>query len=33
VRALNAITSGAALGDHIIDSLGLGAQLSRAASE
>ena len=33
VRALNALASGAALGDHIIDSLGLGAQLSRAASE
>jgi hypothetical protein len=33
VRAVNAITAGAALGDHIIDSLGLGAQLSRAAAE
>jgi hypothetical protein len=33
VRAVNALGSGAALGDHIIDSLGLGAQFSRAASE
>jgi hypothetical protein len=33
VRAVNAITAGAALGDHIIDSLSLGAQLSRAAAE
>jgi len=33
VRAINAMTSGAALGDHIIDSLGLGAQLARAVSE
>jgi hypothetical protein len=33
VRAINAITAGAALGDHIIDSLGLGARFSRAASE
>jgi hypothetical protein len=33
VRAMNAMSSGAALGDHIIDSLGLGAQFSRAASE
>jgi hypothetical protein len=33
VRAVNAMAAGAALGDHIIDSLGLGAQLARAASE
>jgi hypothetical protein len=33
VRAVNAITAGATLGDHIIDSLGLGAQLARAATE
>jgi hypothetical protein len=33
VRAVNAMSSGAALGDHIIDSLGLGGQLARAASE
>ena len=33
VRALNAMSSGAALGDHIIDSLGLGAQASGMASE
>ena len=33
VRALNALASGAAPGDHIIDSLGLGTQLSRAAAE
>jgi hypothetical protein len=33
VRAFNAMSSGAALGDHIIDSLGLGAQLARAAAE
>jgi hypothetical protein len=33
VRAVNAMSSGAALGDHIIDSLGLGAQFSRAVSE
>ena len=33
VRAYNALTAGAALGDHIIDSLGLSAQLARAASE
>jgi hypothetical protein len=33
VRAVNALAAGAALGDHIIDSLGLSAQLARAASE
>jgi hypothetical protein len=33
VRAVNAVSAGAELGDHIIDSLGLGAQLARAASE
>jgi hypothetical protein len=33
VRAFNAMTSGAQLGDHIIESLGLTAQLARAASE
>jgi hypothetical protein len=33
VRAFNAITAGAALGDHIIDSLGLSARLARAVSE
>jgi hypothetical protein len=33
VRAFNAMASGAALGDHIIDSLGLGAQLARTAAE
>jgi hypothetical protein len=33
VRAVNAMSAGAALGDHIIDSLGLGGQLARAASE
>jgi hypothetical protein len=33
VRAVNAMAAGAELGDHIIDSLGLGAQLARAASE
>jgi hypothetical protein len=33
VRAYNAMASGAALGDHLIESLGLGAQLARAASE
>jgi hypothetical protein len=33
VRAFNAMASGAALGDHIIDSLGLGAQLARAVAE
>ena len=33
VRAINAVTSGAALGDHIIDSIGLGAQLARAVSK
>jgi hypothetical protein len=32
VRAFNAITAGAALGDHIIDSLGLVAQPVAAAS-
>jgi hypothetical protein len=30
---VNAMSAGAALGDHIIDSLGLGGQLARAASE
>ena len=33
VRAVNAMAAGAALGDHIIESLGLNAQLARAASE
>jgi hypothetical protein len=33
VRAVNALAGGAALGDHIIDSLGLGDRLARAASE
>jgi hypothetical protein len=33
VRAINAVTSGAALGDHIIDSIGLGTQLARAAAK
>jgi len=33
VRAVNAMAAGAELGDHIIDSLGLGAQLARAAAE
>jgi hypothetical protein len=33
VRAVNAMSSGAALGDHIIESLGLGGALARAASE
>jgi hypothetical protein len=33
VRAVNAMASGAALGDHLIESLGLGAKLARAASE
>jgi hypothetical protein len=33
VRAFNAMTSGAQLGDHIIESLGLAAQLARAVSE
>jgi hypothetical protein len=33
VRAINAVTSGAALGDHIIESIGLGAPLARAVSE
>ena len=31
--AVRAMAAGAALGDHIIESLGLGAQLARAASE
>jgi hypothetical protein len=33
VRAVNAMTAGAELGDHLIESLGLGAKLARAASE
>jgi hypothetical protein len=33
VRAVNAMAAGAALGDYIIESLGLNAQLARAASE
>lgn len=33
VKAYNAMTAGAALGDHIIDSIGLAPQLARAASE
>lgn len=33
VRAINAMAAGAALGDHLIDSLGLSAQLARVAAE
>jgi hypothetical protein len=33
VRAVNAMSAGAELGDHIIDSLGLGRPLARAAAE
>jgi hypothetical protein len=33
VRAVNAMAAGAMLGDHIIESLSLNAQLARAASE
>jgi len=33
VRAVNAMSAGAELGDHLIERLGLGAQLARAASE
>jgi hypothetical protein len=33
VRAVNAMSAGAELGDHIIDSLGLGKPLARAASD
>jgi hypothetical protein len=33
VRAVNAMTAGAELGDHIIERLGLAAPLARAASE
>jgi hypothetical protein len=33
VRAFNAITAGAALGDHIIESLGLSAKFAKAVSE
>jgi hypothetical protein len=33
VRAVNAMSAGAELGDHIIDSLGLGVRLAQAASE
>ncbi|RPI14869.1 MAG: hypothetical protein EHM60_05695 [Lysobacterales bacterium] len=33
VRAVNAMSAGAELGDHIIESLGLGTPLARAASE
>jgi hypothetical protein len=33
VKAYNAMTAGAALGDHIIESIGLAPQLARAASE
>jgi hypothetical protein len=33
VRAINAVTSGAALGDHIIERLGLASPLARAVSE
>jgi hypothetical protein len=33
VRACNAITAGASLGDHIIDSLGLGARFPVAVQE
>jgi hypothetical protein len=33
VRAVNAMAAGAELGDHLIESLGLGAKLAQAASE
>jgi len=33
VRAVNAMSAGAELGDHLIASLGLGAQLAQAAAE
>jgi hypothetical protein len=33
VRAVNAMGAGAELGDHLIESLGLGAKLAQAASE
>jgi len=33
VRAFNAITAGAALGDHIIESLGLGSQAATAVNQ
>jgi len=33
VRAFNAITAGAALGDHIIESLGLASQAAAAVSQ
>jgi hypothetical protein len=33
VRAINAVSAGADLGDHLIASLGLGAQLARVAAE
>jgi hypothetical protein len=33
VRAVNAMGAGAELGDHIIESLGLGSRLAQAASE
>jgi len=33
VRAINAMGAGAELGDHLIESLGLGAKLARAAAE
>jgi hypothetical protein len=33
VRAFNAITAGAALGDHIIESLGLAAQAAAAVNQ
>ena len=33
VHACNALTSGAQLGDHILESLGLGGRLAQAVSE
>jgi hypothetical protein len=33
VHACNAMTAGAALGDHILESLGIGARLAHAVSE
>jgi hypothetical protein len=33
VRAVNAMTAGAELGDHILESVGLGAPLAQAVSE
>jgi hypothetical protein len=33
VRAVNALGAGAELGDHLIESLGLGSRLAEAAAE